>query len=82
MTAKHPPHEPAANVPSPPCWPSGSSSGSPFRPAAAGATRAPDLQCGVNPTTDVRLRADLTCTDGFRIDPPPISSTSTWAATG
>ena len=34
---------------------------------AAGATRAPDLQCGVNPTTDVRLRADLTCTDGFRI---------------
>jgi hypothetical protein len=36
---------------------------------AAGATHAPGLQCGVNPTTDVRLRADLTCTDGFRIAP-------------
>lgn len=34
---------------------------------AAGAARVPDLQCGVNPTTDVRLRADLTCTGGFRI---------------
>jgi len=32
-------------------------------------THVPGLQCGVNPTTDVRLRADLTCTDGFRIDP-------------
>src|SRR5690242_3616051 len=27
------------------------------------------LQCGVNPTSDVRLRSDLTCTDGFRLDP-------------
>jgi hypothetical protein len=38
----------------------------------AGATQAnhgSGLQCGVNPTSDVRLRADLTCTDGFRIDP-------------
>ena len=38
----------------------------------AGATQSNHpvgLQCGVNPTSDVRLRADLTCTDGFRIDP-------------
>jgi hypothetical protein len=35
-------------------------------PGPAGATRLPDLQCGVNPTTDVRLRHDLTCEQGFR----------------
>jgi hypothetical protein len=34
----------------------------------AGATGLPDLQCGVNPTTDVRLRADLTCDTGFAGD--------------
>jgi len=37
--------------------------GLPSQPA--GATHLPDLQCGVNPTTDVRLRADLTCDQGF-----------------
>ena len=37
------------------------------QPAGA-TTRLPDLQCGVNPTTDVRLRADLTCDTGFAGD--------------
>ncbi len=36
---------------------------------AAGATGQSALQCGVNPTADARLSADLTCQDGFRIDP-------------
>ena len=33
------------------------------------ASRVPDLQCGVNPTSSVRLRADLTCTERFTLPP-------------
>ena len=43
---------------------------------AAGATTVEhDLQCGVNPTTDVRLRSDLTCDQGFRggLDTPAVN---------
>ena len=40
-----------------------------------GASRVADLQCGVNPTTSVRLRADLTCSERFQLAPtnPPIT---------
>jgi hypothetical protein len=31
------------------------------------ASRVPDLQCGVDPTTSVRLRTDLTCSDPFTL---------------
>jgi hypothetical protein len=45
------------------------------QPAAA--APLPDLQCGVNPTTSVRLREDLTCTSSFVIgedlSTPPLS---------
>ncbi|MGZ4786325.1 MAG: right-handed parallel beta-helix repeat-containing protein [Acidimicrobiales bacterium] len=39
------------------------------------ASRVPDLQCGVNPTTSVRLRADLTCSEQFLLaaDNPPLT---------
>lgn len=39
------------------------------------ASRVPDLQCGVNPTTSVRLRTDLTCTERFNLpaDNPPLT---------
>src|SRR5512142_1623844 len=39
------------------------------------ASRVPDLQCGVNPTTSVRLRADLTCSEKFLLpaDNPPLT---------
>ncbi|MGZ4759738.1 MAG: right-handed parallel beta-helix repeat-containing protein [Acidimicrobiales bacterium] len=40
---------------------------------AAGAIGQPGLRCGVNPTTDVRLRADLTCQDGFRVAGNPVN---------
>ncbi len=42
---------------------------------AVDAARVPDLQCGVNPTTSVRLRADLTCSEKFRLpaDNPPLT---------
>ena len=40
-----------------------------------GATRVPDLQCGVTPTSSVRLRTDLTCTDPFTLPAgnPPLT---------
>ncbi len=44
--------------------------------APAGATGPPDLVCGVNPTTSVVLREDLTCDTSFDVgkagDQPPI----------
>jgi hypothetical protein len=39
------------------------------------ASRVPDLQCGVTPTSSVRLRTDLTCTEAFTLpaDNPPLT---------
>jgi hypothetical protein len=43
-------------------------------PSAGATTKLPSLQCGVNPTTDVRLREDLTCTGGFlNVDGPRVN---------
>jgi hypothetical protein len=40
---------------------------------AAGASQLPDLQCGVTPTTNVRLREDLTCSTWFDLYAHPAS---------